>query len=60
MGDGLRGPSLIAGLCSAVAAVITVHFLSRYCERGNLRPFAGYCLGFGAFMVVFTLVVGAP
>jgi undecaprenyl-diphosphatase len=59
-GDGIRGASLIAGACSAIAAVITVHFLSKYFERGNLRPFAGYCLGFGAFMVVFTLVAGAP
>jgi undecaprenyl-diphosphatase len=61
LGDhGVRGAALIAAGFSAVAAVITVHFLSRYFERGNLRPFAGWCLGFGAFMVVFTLVAGAP
>ena len=59
-GDGIRGASILAAVCSAVAAVITVHFLSKYFERGNLRPFAGYCLAFGAFMVVFTLVAGAP
>jgi undecaprenyl-diphosphatase len=47
---GVRGAALIAAIFSAVAAVITVHFLSKYFERGNLRP----------FMVVFTLVAGAP
>jgi undecaprenyl-diphosphatase len=61
LGDGgVRGAALIAAVFSAIAAVITVHFLSRYFERGNLRPFAVYCLLFGAFMVVFTLVAGAP
>ena len=59
-GNGIRGASLIAAICSAVAAVITVHFLSRYFQRGNLRPFAVYCLVFGACMIVFTLVAGAP
>jgi undecaprenyl-diphosphatase len=57
---GVRGAALIAAIFSAVAAVITVHFLSKYFERGNLRPFAIYCLLFGALMVVFTLVAGAP
>jgi undecaprenyl-diphosphatase len=57
---GIRGAALLAAVFSAVAAVITVHFLSKYFERGNLRPFAIYCLLFGAFMIVFTLVAGAP
>jgi undecaprenyl-diphosphatase len=61
LGDhGVRGAALIAAVCSAIAAVITVHFLSRYFERGNLRPFALYCLAFGTFMVGFTLIAGAP
>ena len=60
LGNGVRGPALIAAACSAVAAVITVHFLSKYFERGNLRPFAVYCLGFGAFMVAFTAIAGTP
>jgi undecaprenyl-diphosphatase len=61
LGDGgVRGAAFLAAVFSAVTAVITVHFLSRYFERGNLRPFAVYCLLFGLFMVVFTLVAGAP
>jgi undecaprenyl-diphosphatase len=57
---GVRGAAIVAAIFAAVAAVITVHFLSRYFEKGNLRPFAIYCLLFGAVMVVFTLVAGAP
>jgi undecaprenyl-diphosphatase len=61
LGDGgVRGAAFIAAAFAAAASVVTVHFLSKYFERGNLRPFAGYCLGFGAFMVAFTLIVGAP
>jgi undecaprenyl-diphosphatase len=59
-GGGVRGAAVVAAIFAAVAAVVTVHFLSRYFERGNLRPFAIYCLLFGAAMVVFTLVAGAP
>jgi undecaprenyl-diphosphatase len=57
---GVRGAAVIAAIFAAIAAVITVHFLSKYFERGNLRPFAIYCLLFGAAMIVFTIVVGAP
>ena len=57
---GVRGAAFIAAIFAAVLSVITVHFLSRYFQRGNLRPFAVWCLLFGAFMVVFTIVAGAP
>jgi undecaprenyl-diphosphatase len=61
LGDhGIRGAAFLAAAFAAGASVLTVHFLSKYFERGNLRPFAGYCLAFGAFMVAFTLVAGAP
>ncbi|MGA2012562.1 MAG: undecaprenyl-diphosphate phosphatase [Solirubrobacteraceae bacterium] len=59
-GDGVRGAAFLAAAFSAVTAIATVHFLTRYFERGNLRPFGAYCILFGAFMVVFTLVAGAP
>jgi undecaprenyl pyrophosphate phosphatase UppP len=47
-------------VAAAITAVITVHFLSKYFERGNLRPFGIYCIVFGLFMVLFTLIVGTP
>ncbi len=57
---GVRGAAIVAAIFAAVTAVITVHFLTKYFEKGNLRPFGIYCLLFGAFMVVFTAVAGTP
>jgi undecaprenyl-diphosphatase len=54
-GAGIRGAAVIAAVFAAIAAVITVHFLSRYFKRGNLRPFGIYCLVFGAAMVIYNL-----
>ncbi len=59
-GNGVRGAAIIAAIAAAITAVITVHFLSKYFERGNLRPFGIYCIVFGLFMVLFTLIVGTP
>jgi undecaprenyl-diphosphatase len=59
-GNGVRGPAIIAAVFAAITAVITVHFLTKYFERGNLRPFGIYCIVFGLFMVLFTIIVGAP
>ena len=59
-GVGVRGAAIIAAVFAAVTAVVTVHFLTRYFNKGNLRPFGIYCISFGAFMVVFTLIVGPP
>jgi undecaprenyl-diphosphatase len=54
-GNGIRGAALIAAVCAAVAAVLTVHFLTRYFRRGNLNPFGIYCLLFGIAMVVYNV-----
>ena len=40
--------------------MITVHFLTKYFKNRNLIPFGIYCILFGAFMTVFTLVAGTP
>jgi undecaprenyl-diphosphatase len=53
-GDGgVRGAAVIAAACAAVTAVGTVHFLTRYFTRGNLRPFGVYCLLFGVAMIAY-------
>jgi undecaprenyl-diphosphatase len=57
---GVRGAAFIAAVFAAVTAVITVHFLTRYFKRGNLRPFGVYCILFGIFMVLFIAIVGTP
>jgi undecaprenyl-diphosphatase len=59
-GNGVRGAAVIAAVCAAVTAVFTVHYLTRYFKKGNLRPFGIYCILFGAFMTAFTLIVGTP
>jgi undecaprenyl-diphosphatase len=61
LGDGgVRGAAVIAAVVAAIVSVFTVHFLTRYFKTRTLRPFGFYCLVFGAFMIVFTLVAGAP
>jgi undecaprenyl-diphosphatase len=51
--NGIRGAALIAAVFAAATAVITVHFLTRFFKRGNLRPFGVYCILFGAAMVIY-------
>ncbi len=61
LGDhGVRGAAIIAAVFAAITAVVTVHFLTKYFKRNNLIPFGIYCILFGAFMLVFTLIAGAP
>jgi undecaprenyl-diphosphatase len=52
-GDGIRGYAVLGAAAAAVVAVFTVHFLTRYFRRGNLNPFAAYCVLFGVAMVVY-------
>jgi undecaprenyl-diphosphatase len=59
-GDGVRGAAILAAVIAAVVSVFTVRFLTQYFKTQTLRPFGYYCLGFGAFMVAFTLIFGAP
>jgi undecaprenyl-diphosphatase len=53
LGAGIRGAAVIAAIAAAVVAVFTVHFLTRYFKRGNLRPFGIYCILFGIAMVAY-------
>lgn len=56
----LQLAAILAAVVAAVVSVFTVHFLTRYFQRRNLVPFGLYCLGFGAFMVAFIAIAGAP
>ena len=47
----LRIAALIALVCSAIVAVFTAHFLTRYSRRANLIPFGIHCVLFGLAMV---------
>ena len=52
-GDGVRGPALVASLCSATTAYLAVRFLMRFFERNTLTPFAIYCFVAGAACLVY-------
>jgi undecaprenyl-diphosphatase len=60
LGAGVRGPAVIAAICAALTAIVTVHYLTKYFEKRNLIPFGLYCIAFGLFMVLFTAIVGTP
>lgn len=51
-GDGLRGQALVAALCAAATAYLSVRFLMRFFETQRLTPFAAYCLAAGAASAV--------
>ena len=52
-GDGVRGQALVAALCAAGAAWLSVRFLMRFFETNTLIPFAIYCLVAGAACTVY-------
>jgi undecaprenyl-diphosphatase len=54
LGAGVRGQAVVAALCSAAAALVSVRFLVNYFKTRTLTPFAIYCLAFGAVMVIYT------
>jgi undecaprenyl-diphosphatase len=51
-GNGVRGPALVAALCAAVAAYISVRFLMKYFESNRLTPFAIYCVVVGIALTI--------
>ena len=55
-GDGIRGQALVASLCSALTAYLSVRFLMRYFETRTLIPFAVWCLAFGAACSIYFAV----
>jgi undecaprenyl-diphosphatase len=55
-GDGIRGQALVASVCAAGSAFVSVRFLMRYFETRTLIPFAVWCLCFGAFCTVYLVV----
>jgi undecaprenyl-diphosphatase len=54
-GDGVRGQALVASLCAAVTAYLSVRFLMRYFHTNTLTPFAYYCAAAGAACFIYFL-----
>ena len=51
--DGVRGQALVAALCSAFTAYLSVRFLMRFFETNRLTPFAIYCVVAGLAASVY-------
>jgi undecaprenyl-diphosphatase len=52
-GDGVRGQALVASLCAALTAYLSVRLLMRYFETNKLTPFAVYCVAAGLFSSIY-------
>jgi undecaprenyl-diphosphatase len=52
-GDGVRGQALVASLCAAVTAWLSVRFLMRFFETRTLTPFAIYCVLAGIACTIY-------
>ena len=52
-GDGVRGQALVASLCAALTAYLSVRFLMRFFETNTLIPFAIYCLIAGSVCFLY-------
>jgi undecaprenyl-diphosphatase len=52
-GDGVRGQALVASLCAAVTAWLSVRFLMRFFETRTLTPFAVYCFVAGIACTIY-------
>ncbi len=53
LGNGVRGGAVIGAVTAAIAAVFTVHFLTRWFKTRTLTPFGIYCVVFGLAMVAY-------
>jgi undecaprenyl-diphosphatase len=52
-GNGVRGQALVAALCAAGAAWVSVRFLMRYFETSTLTPFAVFCAVEGISLSIY-------
>jgi undecaprenyl-diphosphatase len=55
-GNGIRGQALVASLCAAASAYVSVRFLMRFFETRTLIPFAIYCFCLGIATSVYFAV----
>ena len=53
LGNGIRGPAVVAAVAAGITAFFTVRFLTRYFKTRTLTPFAIYCVVFGLAMVIY-------
>jgi len=51
-GNGVRSQALVAAICAAISAYLSIRFLMRYFETQRLTPFAVYCTLVGAALTI--------
>ena len=51
-GDGVRGQILVGSVVAAIAAYLSVRYLTRYFRTRTLTPFALYCLAVGIGLTI--------
>ena len=52
LGDGVRAQAIVGSIFAGLAAYVSVKFLMRFFEGGNLMPFAIYCVVFGGLSII--------
>lgn len=57
--DGIRGQILAGSILAGIAAYLSVRYLDKYFQNRSLRPFGIYCICFGIFMLLVSIVRGA-
>lgn len=58
-GGGTSGPIVAGSLLAGIGAYFSVRFLDKYFRSKSLRPFGWYCIGFGIFMLLVSIIRGA-
>lgn len=53
------GPILVGSLLAGIGAYLSVRYLDKYFRGKSLRPFGWYCIGFGVFMLLVSIIRGA-
>ncbi len=56
---GTGGPIVVGSLLAGSGAYISVRYLDKYFRSKSLRPFGWYCIGFGIFMLLVSIIRGA-
>lgn len=52
------GQILVGSLLAGIGAYLSVRFLDKYFQGKSLRPFGWYCICFGAFMLIVSIIHG--
>lgn len=53
------GQILVGSLLAGIGAYLSVRYLDKYFRNKSLRPFGWYCIGFGTFMLLVSVIHGS-